>query len=301
MTLRRVACLLLIFAFLSSAAEPAWAAGGPGPGGGGSGSGSLGPSGVGSGAVAPGGNADESDSYTTPSPNPPPSDQSGYTYVSEGLNDTIVCLDNGTMMPVGGTPPPGVDVLGPIENPTGFQLYGPTNEPVGNIDYVCPSVAIPAAPPPPPPPPTPAEVWAATPLPANHIDLNPVTLGLTQLPTWMWFTGPGGAVTATVNIRGYVVTTTAHPVAAYWWFGDGGSGQGAVGGTEAQPSATHTYVNVGHYTVRLIVAWSGQYTFAGNGVPAETVPLGTVDGAATTAPYGVQEVRSVGVTPGSGQ
>ena len=144
-------------------------------------------------------------------------------------------------------------------------------------------------------------MWADTPLPANHIDFNPSTLGLTQLPTWMWFTGPGGTVTATVNIRGYVVTTTAHPVAAYWWFGDGGSGQGPVGGSESQPSATHTYVNVGHYVVTLIVAWSGQYTFVGNGVPAETVQLGTVDGPATNAPYAVQEVRSVGVAPGSGQ
>lgn len=138
-------------------------------------------------------------------------------------------------------------------------------------------------------------------MPTSHIDFSPSTLGLTQLATWMWFTGPGGTVTVTVTIRGYTVTTTAHPIAAYWWYGDGASGQGPVGGSEAQPSATHTYVNVGHYTVTLIVAWSGQYTFAGNGVPAETVQLGTVDGPATAVPYGVQEVRSVGVTPGSSQ
>jgi PKD repeat protein len=117
----------------------------------------------------------------------------------------------------------------------------------------------------------------------------------------MWFTGTSGPVTATVKIRGYTVTTMAHPVAAYWWFGDGGTGQGAVGGSESQPSATHTYGNVGHYVVTLIVAWSGQYTFVGNGVPAETVQLGAVDGPATNAPYSVQEVRSVGVAPGSGQ
>ena len=46
---------------------------------------------------------------------------------------------------------------------------------------------------------------------------------------------------------------------------------------------------------------SGQYTFVGDGVPAETVELGIVDGPAANAPYAVQEVRSVGVASGSGQ
>ena len=161
--------------------------------------------------------------------------------------------------------------------------------------------AAPAPPPPPPPPPTPAEIWSDTPLPANHIQFSPAALGLTQLPTWIWFTGPDGSVRAKVTIRGYAVTTTASPVAAYWTFGDGSSAKGVVGGTEAHPSVTHTYVNIGHYTVTLIVGWSGRYTFTGNGVPAETVALGTVDGAATAAPYAVQEVRSVGVQPESNQ
>ena len=246
-------------------------------------------------------------SYTAPPPNPPPSNQSGYSYENQGIDPFTLCLDNGTTMPVAGTPPAGVNVLGPISNPTIYQLYGPNNQPVGNPTEVCPNAAIPAtgvaaAPPPPPPlPPTPAEVWAATPLPTPTVEFNPSRLGLTQLPTWMWITGVNGAVAATAVIRGYTVTTTAHPVATYWTFGDGGSGQGSVGGSEASPSVTHTYVDLGRYTVTVIIGWSGQYTFAGNGVPAQTVALGTVDGPTDAAPYAVQEVRSVGVAGPGGQ
>ena len=125
-------------------------------------------------------------------------------------------------------------------------------------------------------------------------------MGLTQLPTWFWLTGVGGQVTVTVTIRGYTVVTTAHPVAYYWYFGDGGSATGDTAGTEAQPSATHTYVTKGGYTVEVIIGWSGQYTFAGNGGPAETVALGTVDGPTAAAAYGVQEVRSVEVAGAGG-
>ncbi len=298
------AVLLAVLAFSS---QVAWAAGGPGAGG--TGGGSIGPSGVAAGAGAPGGNSDGNvTSYTPPPPNPSPSSESSYTWVIVGSDIGMMCT-NGIPTPTpANTPGPGgangPGTGGPVAGPqfaTEFQLYGPNGQPVGAPVDECPAVATPAVPPPPPAPPAPAEVWAATPLPASHIDFNPSGLGLTQLPTWMWFTGPGGPVTATVDIRGYVVTTTARPVAAYWWFGDGGSGEGPVGGSESQPSVTHTYVNVGHYVVTLIVAWSGQYTFVGNGVPAETVELGAVDGPATNAPYAVQEVRSVGVAPGSGQ
>jgi len=284
---------------IATLAPSAWAAGGGGNGG--SGSGSLGPGGVGSGAGAQGG---VPVSYTTPAPNPPASTQSGYTWSDMGADLEMACT-NGKPTPlppiVGANGPGTGQSLGP-PGAAGFaELYvltGPNGAIVSTQD-ACPGAAPAAVPL--PPPPTPAEVWAATPLPPSHIDFSPSTLGLTQLATWMWFTGPGGTVTATVTIRGYTVTTTAHPVAAYWWFGDGTSGEGPIGGSEAQPSATHTYVNVGHYIVTLIVAWSGQYTFAGNGVPAETVQLGTVDGPATAVPYGVQEVRSVGVTPESSQ
>jgi PKD repeat protein len=140
-------------------------------------------------------------------------------------------------------------------------------------------------------------VWAATLLPTATINFNPGTLGLTQLPTWYWVTGVGGGIQATVNIRGYQVVTTASPVAYYWQFGDGGGAAGSAPGSEAAPSATHTYTTKGRYTVQVIVGWNGSYTFTGYGIPAQTVQLGTVDGPTDTAAYGVQEIRSVGVAP----
>jgi hypothetical protein len=139
-------------------------------------------------------------------------------------------------------------------------------------------------------------VWATTPLPVPKFNFNPGTLGLTQLPTWFWLTGTSSQVTARVDIRGYMVVTTAHPTAYYWFFGDGTQATGSSAGSPAAPSVTHTYVTKSRYAVQVIIGWSGQYTFAGNGVGPETVQLGTVDGPADTADYGVQEVRSVGVS-----
>jgi PKD domain len=250
-------------------------------------------------------------SYTDPPPNPPTAMSSPYTWQLIGSDLLVDCGPGGQVTPskfstAGGTGlslgPGGAAGLANL-----YVLMGPSG--VVTTKDVCATptaasghatlAAAAAPPPPPPPPPTPAEVWSDAPLPVNHIAFNPATLGLTQLPTWIWFTGPNGAIHATVTIRGYTVTTTASPVAAYWTFGDGGSAKGSVGGSEAQPSVTHTYVNIGHYTVTLIVAWSGQFTFAGHGVPAQTVALGTVDGATTAAPYAVQEVRSVGIAPAS--
>lgn len=298
--LRPVVPAVLFGAISLLSAPAAWGAGG---GGSGSGGGTIGPSGVAANAGVSGTTGGGGDPAT--SANLVASSDSGYTWVLVGSDRLVQCGANGqqTVATIVGPNGPGTgQSLGAPGAPGLADLYeliGPNGQ-VVTVQDVCPGNA-PSAVPPPPPPPTPTQVLAATPLPANSIDFNPTTLGLTQLPTRMWFTGPSGAVTATVNIRGYAVTTTAHSVAADWWFGDGGSGQGPVGGSESQPSVTHTYVNVGHYVVTLIVVWSGQYTFVGNGVPAETVQLGTVNGPATSVPYAVQEVRSVGVAPGSGQ
>ena len=226
---------------------------------------------------------------------------SGYIYQSEGVDTNTVCLNNGGKAPYQLDPtglvvtPPGTILVGPVFNPTVYQLVGP-NGPVGNPVDSCPAAAAPA-PPPPPPPPTPAEVWSATPLPTPTFQFNPSALGLTQLPTWFWLTGINGPVNATVTIRGYRVVTTAHPEAYYWSFGDGTRAVSSSPGSDAVPSTTHTYTTKGLYTVVVIVGWGGQYTFAGNGVAAQTVQLGTVDGPADDAGYGVQEVRSVGVAP----
>lgn len=285
-------------AAVSLTAPPAWAADGPG----GSGSGSLGPGGIGAGAGVPGsGNGPAPVSYTPPPPNAPPSTQSGYIWTNLG-SDLLMTCTNGqptAIPPPVGPNGPGTGMsLGPpgaAGFPDLYELVGPTGNVIATKD-VCPGAALaPTPPPPPPPPPTPAEVWAATPLPIPTVNFDPSTLGVTQLPTWFWLSGATGQVTATVTIRGYTVATTAHSVDYYWSFGDGAGATSASPGTQAAPSVTHTYVTKARYTVKVVVGWSGQYTFTGNGVGAQTVPLGTVDGPADTAGYGVQEVRSVGV------
>lgn len=284
--------------FLLSAAwtGTAWA-GEPGYG-----QGSLGSGGVGAGAGAPGGpDGAQPVSYSPPPPNAAPSTDSGYTWVDSGADLLMRCV-NGILSagpPVVGPNGPGTGMsVGPPGVPGYPDLYlliGPNGNTIASED-VCPGAAAPAVPSPPPPPPTPAEVWGDTPLPAPTFGFNPSTLGLTQLPTWFWLGGVGGQVTVTVNIRGYTVTTVAHPVAYYWWFGDGASAVGDTAGSQADPSVTHTYVTKGSYQVEVIIAWAGQYTFAGDGVPAETVNLGTVDGPDDAATYGVQEVRGVGTS-----
>jgi hypothetical protein len=122
-------------------------------------------------------------------------------------------------------------------------------------------------------------------------------LGLTGLASWFWAGNLSGPVTAVSSIRGYTVVTTAHPVAFHWYFGDGTEAEGSGPGTEATPSVTHIYQTKGTYSLELIVAWQGQYTFTGHGIPAQTVQLGTVDGPAATTAYAVQEIRSVLVAP----
>ena len=137
--------------------------------------------------------------------------------------------------------PAGTSPLGPVSAPTIYQLKNPAGQAVGDPRDVCPALgggggkaagagAAALPPPPPPPPPTPAEVWAQTPLPTPRFDFNPADLGLVHLATWFWLTGVGGPITATSSIRGYRVVTTAHPVAAYWYFGDGDSAQGGGSG-----------------------------------------------------------------------
>lgn len=287
----------IVTATVVMTATPSWAADGPG----GSGSGSLGPGGIGAGAGAPGGtDAPAPVSYTPAPPNAAPSTQSGYVWTNVG-SDLLFTCTNGqptAIPPPVGPNGPGTGMsLGPpgaAGFPNLYELVGPNGNVIATQD-VCPGQPAAPAPPPPPPPPTPAEVWAQTPLPTPTVNFDPSTLGLTQLPTWFWLTGVDAQVTATVTIRGYTVVTTAHPADYYWYFGDGAGATSASPGTQAAPSVTHTYVTKARYNVKVIMGWSGQYTFTGNGVAAQTVPLGTVDGPADTAAYGVQEVRSVGV------
>jgi PKD domain len=160
---------------------------------------------------------------------------------------------------------------------------------------VCPAQPQPKPGVPPPPPPTPAEVWASVPLPTPAFGINPATLGLTQLPSWFWVTGGDRAVTVTATINGYAVTTTASPVAYQWNFGDGSSATSASAGDETSPSVTHTYHFKGTYIVTLSIEYAGTFSYAGPGGTG-TVGLGGYEQPGTSAPYVVQEVRSV-LTP----
>ena len=176
--------------------------------------------------------------------------------------------------------------------PEALQEYGPNGQPIGTPIVVCPSQAIPKPNVPPPPPPTPAEVWAHVSLPSPALAINPATVGITQLPSWFWVTGVGGAVTVTATINGYSVTTTATPVAYQWNFGDGSTDTSQTPGSEFDPSVTHTYDYKGTYIVSLLVDYTGTFSYAGAGGTG-TESLGNYVEPGTSAPYVVQEVRSV--------
>ena len=158
------------------------------------------------------------------------------------------------------------------------------------------------APPPPPPPPGPAEVVASTPFPAETIHHDPCFAGLTGLASYMWATVNNAAVppiTASTTIRGYTVSTSAHPVSYRWDMGNGAVLVGPISGTDKAPSVTYTYQKKGSYQLTLTVMWAGTFTFTGYGV-TQTRALGPVAQAAQHLPWLVEEVRSVLVAPGPG-
>lgn len=180
---------------------------------------------------------------------------------------------------------------------------------------------------PPPPPPTPAEVLEAAALPQMRVGLSPsghdcavagvssppstpappcaagTSPGLTGLETLLWVDPPPPAeVSVTVDIRGYSVTTLAHPVRYRWQMrqdGDAASTRNPAPtfetdgpGTRTAPAARYRWETKGDYHVSLAVVWEGSYTFTGFGV-SRTEALGPVTGTATVIDYHVIEVRSV--------
>ncbi len=182
--------------------------------------------------------------------------------------------------------------------PAALQEYGPNGQPIGSPVVVCPTDPAPPTTAPLPPPPSPAEVWALVPLPQAVFKINPEQVGITQLPTWFWVTGAGGAVTVTVDINGYSVTTTATPVSYQWVFGDGTSGTSGSPGDASDPSVIHTYHYQGTYIVTLSVIYAGTYSYSARGWSG-TVALGQYEQPALSIPYVVQQVRSV-LVPGKG-
>ena len=264
-----------------------------------------GTSGWGAGAIGPGGVAVGVGSATPPgspasTPDPPPSSLPPYYYelvqCTECALNGEVCKANGQLglipvaqgtdpvnkLPAGDSVPDYVKIMRSVTNT--FEGY------LG--ETLCPQDAAP-----PPPPPSAAMVWEYVPLPTAQIQVNPGTYGVTQLQSWFSLGDDAADANTAVTgaIDGYRVTLTAHPVAYYWYFGDGASAESSsagAAGSAGTASATHTYLEPGTYSVGVIVAWVGVYTFTGYGV-TETVPLGPVDQPEQILQYRVQEIRSM--------
>lgn len=158
------------------------------------------------------------------------------------------------------------------------------------VTYICVLNGT-APPPPPPPPPTPAEIWAHVPLSSGSIGVSPPTEGVTGMDTWFWYRGDTNGVGLSVSIRGYTVQLRAKPVKFTWNSGDGAQGTGPSPGSDGTPGFTHVYETKGDYTIQIVAAWEGSYTFSGYGVSSGG-SLGSVS-VTSTRPYHVYEVRGV--------
>ena len=159
--------------------------------------------------------------------------------------------------------------------------------------------------PPPPPPPSGSQVWAAAsnwePLVSAGIEANPDTQGLTGLSSWFWLSNPTTALPPlTAAVNGYAVTASASISSYTWTFGDGNSASAYSPGSASDPAATYTYETKGGYTVSVIAHYVGSYTITGFGLAPQTFPL-DIDVTMGTLSYGVQEIRSVLIYPGSAQ
>jgi hypothetical protein len=184
-------------------------------------------------------------------------------------------------------PPPAVVtetgtmvILTPINPSTGQQAGEP---------FIDCSLANPA----PPPPPTPEEVWASTPLPDPTVHVNPDTPGLVGLEAWYWADPVTGPVTATVTIRGYVVTVTATAVGWWWDPGDGSTRLfSSRPGSRSDPAAEHPYTRQGGYDITAGVRWNATFTMSFAGTIIDSSPLGTAT-ATATEPYDVDEIEAV--------
>lgn len=184
---------------------------------------------------------------------------------------------------------------------------------------------------PPPPPPSAGEVLQATNLPRLQFGLNPKgkdcsvagaltppanpaapcaageAPGLTGLESLLWVDpAPPAEVSVNVAIRGYSVTTRAHPVRYRWSMRQDGDTESSRNptptftitdpGTKENPAARYRWETKGDYRVSLSVVWQGSYTFTGFGV-SRTEALGPVTGQPTTVAYHVVEVRAVPAAP----
>ncbi len=144
--------------------------------------------------------------------------------------------------------------------------------------------------------PSAAEIWQQTPLPRATVHASPPGTrawpGIVNLESRFW----GAAlpdVRATVELRGYVVTVAAHPVAYAWSFGDGTTTVGAGPGSPEAPARAE-YRRRGDYGVGLYVVWAG---LARTSVPAWGLDFGDQYLGTVTIPerfvYHEAEIRAL--------
>jgi len=204
------------------------------------------------------------------------------------------CGSAGGTVQAAGMAPPGT---------AQYVLIGSDGNPIATEAVTCrPAPGGGSVATPPPPPPTGSQVWQTAtgwePLVSSGIEVNPQTLGLTGLASWFWLSNPTTSLPPlTVSIAGYSVTASATIASYTWTFGDGDSATAYGPGSSPAPAAVYTYQQKGSYQVSVIAHYVGSYTFAGNGLTPQTVPL-NVDVTMGTLTYGVQEARSVLVDPG---
>ena len=134
--------------------------------------------------------------------------------------------------------------------------------------------------------PSAAEIWEQTPLPRATVHANPPGTrtwpGIVNLESRFW----GAALPdarATVDLRGYVVTVAAHPVAYAWSFGDGTTAVSTGPGGPDAPARAE-FRRRGDYDIVLYVVWAGiAHTIA----PAWGLDFGVQNLGTVTLPVAV--------------
>jgi len=183
---------------------------------------------------------------------------------------------------------------------------------IGTQPVILPVVAVPGRVAPPAPVTLARAAESELNLPSPVIRSSPAAgaLQLTQLPVWLWMTGPGWQPQVrTAAVPGEAVTATAAPVAAAWQMGDGSTvtchGPGTpytAGDDPAAPSPTcgHTYTQSsagqpeGAYPVRVTIDWD--ITWRGTGGAAGALPP-----LFTVATAGMRVAQSQALNTAGGQ
>jgi hypothetical protein len=230
-------------------------------------------------------------------PGPIPGDLAGVSPLPGIVTFPYVSLQVGALL---GAPPGAVRVDGNPRLPAGVVPAGDfvvdTATPrVGTDVLIVPRCVAPGE-----PllalPPTAAEIWEQTPLPRAAVHANPPGTsswpGIVNLESRFWG-APVPDARATVDLRGYVVTVAAHPVAYAWSFGDGTTSVGSGPGGPDAPARAQ-YRRRGDYDVTLYVVWAG---LAHTTAPAWGLDFGVQNLGTVTLPetvvYHEAEIRAL--------